>query len=453
MHFCKLVVKKARRNNFMGRKKLEKTPEEFTGVEEVTEETNAEETSTLALPKKFSGYGFSVIGNNSLMDEVTSIVASVSNRKKNGNFSLTTVSNSKKAMLPLNEFTFQYLFGNIGLPTKALIEIIGGESTGKSTLCMSFIAEAVKLGVPGYYQECESKPLSGNHVARIASPDPQLGKDIANAIFMDSARSLEESFDKMKSWVEVMRGVETAGRKVGVTVPLHVPLLVCIDPWGKLMSDAEAAGVYNYGQANSDKEKNLLTLSNLGHAKASHRWARQLPQLMDRYNFTLIIVQHQNAKIDMSGTPSYIPADAMALRNTTKVGGKGFDQLDSLQLILVNKGQVKNSANEPIGKTIRARIQKNSYGPENRIAEWDLINDGYQDEENFLDRPIRFDRWVSEWLLDKGYFGTKCNMKRYSSDVLGVTGAPSSEYYEKLLSEENYPHFVELCKSCNIAGY
>jgi RecA/RadA recombinase len=435
------------------KKKIELEPELVSAPESEMEEV--EETIDVGpkKPKKFSGYGFSVIGNNSLMDEVTSIVASVSNRKKNGNFSLTTVSNSQKAMLPLPEFTFQYLFGNIGLPTKALIEVIGGESTGKSTLCMSFISEAVKLGVPCYYQECEAKPLSGDHVARIASPEPQLGQDIANAIFMDSARSLEESYDKMKSWVEVMRGVETAGRKVGVTVPLHVPLLVCIDPWGKLMSDAEAAGVYNYGNANSDKEKNLLTLSNLGHAKASHRWARQLPQLMDRFNFTLVLVQHQNTKIDMSGTPSYIPADSMALRNTTKVGGKGFDQLDSLQLILVNKGQVKNSANEPIGKTIRARIQKNSYGPENRIAEWDLINDGYQDNANFMDRPIRFDRWVCEWLLDKGYFSTKCNMKRYSSDIIGVTGAPSSEYYEAILSEDNYPQFIELCKSCNIAGY
>lgn len=437
----------------MGRKKKEIEIEDITNEDlsntELTELVEVEPTK----PKKFAGYGFSVLNNQSLMDEVKSIVASVSNRKKNGNFSLTTVNESKKAMLPLPGFTFQFLFGNTGLPTKALIEIIGGESTGKSTLCMSFISEAVKLGVPCYYQECEAKPLSGSHVARISSPDPVLGAEIAKAIFMDSARSLEESFTKLKEWVEVMRGVETAGRKAGVVVPLHVPLVVCVDPWGKLMSAAEAGGVYNYGNANTDKEKSLLTLSNLGHAQASHRWARQLPQLMDRYNFTLIIVQHQNAKIDMSGTPSYIPADSMALRNTTKVGGKGFDQLDSLQLILVNKGQVKNSGNEPIGKTIRARIQKNSYGPENRIAEWDLVNDGYQDTETFLDRPIRFDRWVSEWILEKGYFGTKCNMKRYSSEVLGVSGAPSSEFYEALIADENYEQFESLCKSCNIAGY
>lgn len=440
---------------FMGRKKKIEIEglEELNPTEDIATEAVEVEEEVVQTPKKFAGYGFSVIGNKSLMDEVTSIVSSVSNRKKNGNFSLTTVGSSQKAMLPLGEFTFQYMFGNIGLPTKALVEIIGGESTGKSTLCMNFISEAVKLGVPCYYQECEAKPLSGAHVARIASPDPELGKQVSEAIFMDSARSLEESFNKMKEWVEVMRGEETAGRKAGVVVPIHVPLLVCIDPWGKLMSDAEAAGVYNYGSANAGKEKDLLTLSNLGHAKASHRWARQLPQLMDRYNFTLLLVQHQNAKIDMSGTPSYIPADAMALRNTTKVGGKGFDQLDSLQLILVNKGQVKNSSNEPIGKTIRARIQKNSYGPENRIAEWDLINDGYQDSETFKDRPIRFDRWTSEWLLEKGFFGTKCNMRRYTSDILGVSGAPSSEFYEALTSEENYPHFIELCKSCNIAGY
>ncbi len=435
----------------MARKKKEELTTE--DLPTATEEVLVQEEQLPVTKKKFTGYGYSVIKNKELMAEVTSIVASVSNRKKNGNFGLMSMGQAEKSMLPLNGFTFQYLFGNNGLPTKALIEIVGGESTGKSTLCVNFMAEACKLGVPCYYQECEAKPLSGRHVARIASSDPQLGKDIAESIYLDSARSLEESFTKMKEWVEVMRGEETAGRKAGVVVPLHVPLLVVIDPWGKLMSDAEAAGVYNYGKANSDKEKDLLTLSNLGHSKASHRWARQLPQLMDRFNFTLIIVQHQNTKIDMSGTPSYIPADAMALRNNTKVGGKGFDQLDSLQLILVNKGQVKNSGNEPIGKTVRARVHKNSYGPENRVVEWDLINDGYQDNETFMDRPIRFDRWVSEWLLEKGFFGTKCNMKRYSSDALGVTGVNSSDFYEALISEENEDNFNELCKACNIGGY
>jgi RecA/RadA recombinase len=435
----------------MGRRKKETELE----MEVTTIAEEIPEVQEVVTPKKqkFSGYGFSVIGNSDLLSEVTSIVASVSNRKKNGNFSLTTIGDSKKAMLPIPDMTWQYLLGTIGLPTKALVEIIGGESTGKSTLCMSLMAEASKLGVPGYYQECEAKPLSGSHVARIASSDPELGENIAKSIFMDSARSVEESFDKFKEWIEVMRGVETAGRKNGVVVPLHVPLLACIDPWGKLMSDAEAGGVYNYGSADKAKEKDLLTLSNLGHSKASHRWARQLPHILDRYNVTLILVQHQNEKIDMSGTPSYIPADSMALRNATKVGGKGFNQLDSLQLILVNKGQVKNGSNEPIGKTIRARVHKNSYGPENRIAEWDLINDGYQDLPNFKDRPIRFDRWVCDFLLEKGLLGVKCNMRRYSSEILGINGVNSAEFYEHLLKEENYEHLEEVCKTLQIEGY
>jgi RecA/RadA recombinase len=286
----------------MGRRKKETELE----MEVTTIAEEIPEVQEVVTPKKqkFSGYGFSVIGNSDLLSEVTSIVASVSNRKKNGNFSLTTIGDSKKAMLPIPDMTWQYLLGTIGLPTKALVEIIGGESTGKSTLCMSLMAEASKLGVPCYYQECEAKPLSGSHVARIASSDPELGENIAKSIFMDSARSVEESFEKFKEWIEVMRGVETAGRKNGVVVPLHVPLLACIDPWGKLMSDAEAGGVYNYGSADKAKEKDLLTLSNLGHAKASHRWARQLPHILDRYNVTLILVQHQNEKIDMSGTPS-----------------------------------------------------------------------------------------------------------------------------------------------------
>ncbi len=71
----------------MGRKKkIDIDTFDNSDVTEASELLEAVEETTVevevASPKKFTGYGFSVIGNKSLMEEVTSIVSSVSNRKE-----------------------------------------------------------------------------------------------------------------------------------------------------------------------------------------------------------------------------------------------------------------------------------------------------------------------------------------------------------------------------------
>lgn len=255
----------------------------------------------------------------------------------------------------------------------------------------------------------------------------------------------------------VMRGKETGGRKASISIPMHVPLIVVIDPWGKLMSKDEAAGFYDFGKNMSDKEKSLLDASNMGHSKASHRWARRLPYILGNMNVTLILVQHQNTKVDMSGKASPMAGDAGTLYNNTKVGGKGFDQLDSMQIILGRKGLVKNSAGDKIGKTIQARMHKNSWGAESRVIEYDLINDQYKDvppsetSPGRLDRVIRFERWTAEWLAENKALDVTIKMRRVTCPSLNLTGVTYTEFMDTL--KANPEVLNNLRKQLRIQGF
>ena len=414
-----------------------------------------EETNVLAVRED---YGFSFLDQ---AEEITTraqeTIMTMAARRTNKPTQFKALGTVTKNMIKLHDLALQFLCDNPGMPEGGLIEIVGAEGTGKSTLAHHIEAAALLNGSPVYHQECENKLLHVNHIARIMSSDPDMARRMVKAVHYDTARSLEESYDKLIDWIMVMRGKETGGRKASIAIPMHVPLIAVIDPWGKLMSKDEAAGFYDFGKNMSDKEKSLLDASNMGHSKASHRWARRLPYILGSLNVTLILVQHQNTKVDMSGKGSPMAGDAGVLYNNTKVGGKGFDQLDSMQIILARKGLVKNSAGDKVGKTIQARMHKNSWGAESRVIEYDLINDQYKDipptetTAGKLDRVIRFERWTAEWLAENKALDITIKMRRVTCPSLGLTGSTYPEFYETL--KANQPVMNELRKKLKIQGF
>lgn len=411
----------------------------------------SEEAPAPRQEKKFgAGYGFNYLEEaHGITEEVQKIVYGISNKRKNRTTSFRSMSDVRKNMIHIPDLPIQYALGNYGLPEKALIEVIGGEGVGKSSLCHYIEGRFLVQGCPVYHQECEGKPLDPKRIQRLVSENKATARKIVSAIHFDTARSVKESFEKMVDWIKVMRG-KTAGGKV--CIPMHVPLLVVIDPWGKLMSKNEAAGFYDYGALKAEQAKDMLEVSNMGHAQAAHRWVRRLPFIMDNFNVTVILVQHQNQKVDMSGGgASFIPEEAKKLNNITKIGGNAFNQLDALQLVIVKRSSIKNTKGDPIGSTMKVRVAKNSYGPEGRTIEYDLVSDGFQDSENYMEKALRFDRWMAEFCAEKGFLGTSVNAKRYSCAALGVAGAKTSEYYDSfLLNEKAINQFAE---AYSINGY
>lgn len=406
--------------------------------------------ATSAKPMFGGGYGFNYLDEaDQITEEVQKIVYGISNRRKNRTTSFKSMADVRKNMVHMPDLALQYLFGNYGVPEKALIEVIGGEGVGKSSLCHYIEGWFLKQGCPVYHQECEAKPISASRIQRIVSEDPVMGRKIVKAIHFDTARSVKESFEKMVDWIKVMRG-KTPGAKVAI--PMHVPLLIVIDPWGKLMSKNEAAGFYDYGALKAEQAKDMLDVSNMGHAQAAHRWVRRLPFIMDTFNVTIILVQHQNQKVDMGGaTPSFIPEEARKLNNTTKIGGNAFGQLDSLQFVIAKRGALKNAKNDQIGTMMKVKVSKNSYGPEGRVIEYDLISDGFQDTPTKLEKAVRFDRWFSEFCAEKGFMGTTVNAKRYSCPSLNISGARTDEFYDRFMGDTAATY--NFGKAFHINGY
>jgi RecA/RadA recombinase len=420
---------------------------------DLVEQETPETQETPQQPTVTSPFGFNFLDQaDEVTEKVQATVATMAARRKNKPTQFRSFSDVEKAIIPVADLALQYLCDNPGIPQGSLIEIIGAEGTGKTTLAHMIEAQALLNGCPVYHQECENKAMRKNHVARILSSDPAMGKKMLRAIHYDTARSLEESYDKLIDWIRIMRGKETGGRKDSVSIPMHVPLVAVIDPWGKLMSKEEADGVYDYGKGLANKEKSLLELSNMGHSKAAHRWVRRLPHILGDMNVTLILIQHQNSKVDMSGAASPMMAgDAGALYNDTKIGGKAFGQLDSMQVILVRKGLIKDSSGTPVGKTVRARMHKNSYGAESRIIEYDLINDKYTDTEGYLDRVLRFDRFTAEFLAENQALELSIRLRRINCPDLELTGATYSEFYSALSASPDV--LKRTAKNLRIQGF
>lgn len=415
--------------NNMPRKKKEVAPppEEIRFVEQ---------PSTPSPSSRFrTDYGFNYLDESeAITKDVQKMVHATAARRKNRTTSFKSMSDVRKNMIHMPDLALQYLFGNYGIPERALIEIIGGEGVGKSSLCHYIEGQFLQQGCPVYHQECEGKPVQPERIRRIVSEDPVKARKIVGAMHFDTARSLRESFEKLVDWIKIMRG---GGSDKKVSIPMHVPLLCVIDPWGKLMSKNEAAGFYDYGALKTEQAKDVLEVSNLGHAQGAHRWVRRFPFIMDTYNVTIILVQHQNQKIDMGGGgSSFIPEEARKLNNTTKTGGDAFGQLDALQFVIAKRGALKNSAGDQIGNMMKIKVSKNSYGPEGRIIEYDLISDGFKDRGDKTDKAVRFDRWFAEFCAAKSFMGTSVSSKRYSCSGLGLTGAKTDEFHDAFMADE-----------------
>ena len=240
----------------------------------------------------------------------------------------------------------------------------------------------------------------------------------------DKARSLDELVEKIEDYAETMR--KTVG------VPKDTPLIISVDPWSKLMNLDESAGYYNYadnmGAVKAKKFKDTGTGTKLGHSQFAHAWCRRLPSFLEENNIVLLMVHHQNAKIDMGGGgASFMTPEMGALYNKTKIGGKAFDQNASIQLILARKGLVKDSTGAIRGTEVNCRVAKNSFGPDNRKFSYEIRTDGFRDTDTYQEPAINFADTTAKWMVDSSYLDIRSESKRFSSKILGVNGVTASE--------------------------
>ena len=416
--------------------------------------------SEAAAPATLTGppaYSFNILDTDAdIMDVSMQLLHSLSEKEKNKPAGFRTMAQVRQHMVPFRNFYYQNGWGSYGLPQSGVMDIIGGENIGKSTLAMTQVGWAMMAGCPALVLESEAKALAPERVLRCLSTDPAQAVKMLRHIWWDKIRTLEEMDDKITKWVGVMRGKLVGDNKLSVCVAKDTPLVVVVDSWSKLMSPDEAKGFYDYGKNMDPEEKKKFkatgTASNLGHSKFAAHWCRRLPAFLDDNNVVLILIHHQTDKIDMSGgVTSFMSAETSALYNKNHVGGRSINQNAAMQVILARKSLAKDAQNNPTGTIIRARIDKNSFGPVNRTMEWELRNEHKRDTSTYLEPAIIFDNAMATWMADNRLLGVTVNLRRYSCERLGLVGASAEELCA--LFHANRDLMDELGRQRGIVGY
>jgi recombination protein RecA len=197
-----------------------------------------------------------------------------------------------------------------GIPSRKITEVSGQFSTGKSTLALSVIAEAQKLGMDTVW--CDSEFSFDEEYAKT------LGVD-CDSLELVAERFAEANLDALEEWVEG-----------------HTNALAVLDSIGGLLPRAEA-----------EKGADGKTIG--GQAKLIATFCRKLVPLLAINNVALIVLNHEFT-------------DLMSGKLMTSGGAKlAYHKSIWLRLKKMNK-RVMQGENQ-VGDVIEAEVRKNKLAP------------------------------------------------------------------------------------------
>lgn len=345
--------------------------------------------------------------------------------------------------LPLPWMAFQYLIGRIGLPVNTIIEFIGQENTGKSSLVAAIIGSLIQYNIPCFYGNTEPKMLESDWLSRLVSSDLTTGEKVKEVLEVSERLYTLDEMDKLiRQWIKVKR--------VDQAIPKDVPLVVVVDTITKLLNPEEAAVLFDQKTSAVALDKGISDISKKPGvtAKWLHEWSRAIKSVLEKENVTLICVSGQN--INMNAGATSFAADGGASLNKTRPGGTALNQSAAIQITITRKGMLKATSGETIGEVIRARVVKNSYGPK-RSIEYGLRNDFFNDGDGYVHQAIDMEETFCGILAEKKIMGITCNRKLYSSEELGVYQAKAASLYARIVNDPELTY--KIGTALKISGY
>lgn len=405
--------------------------------------------------------GFDILDDNvDVLANAGQVLSSVVGRRKNQTIGFASAADVKKNVLWVPEFELQHLMGIVGIPHGSFLEIIATESMGKTTLALTLAGWAMDAGAPVLYCECEGKQMPPYRMIRCMDKDPDRAAKKLQKLRVERIGSLEHLDQFLMDYADVMRGRKTL-KDYPIVVPKHVPLVVIIDPWSRLMNPDEAAMFYDYADkmnAKSNKFKGTGTGSNLGHAKFANAWCRRLAYMMENDNMILVLCQHQTedlkSAMEASRGPSIkLPESYLTLENTTHLGGRAPKQLAAQMWTMGKRGVAKFEDKTNSGDNINLCMAKNSFGPQKRKMYFEIRNTHRGDLAGVhLEPAVHFAHSFTTWFTKSKYLGSQAHTNgTYSCKELGLTGVDAVEFHKAF--HENSEARVTLGKKLEIEGY
>ena len=235
---------------------------------------------------------------------------------------LGTSDIQKWPSVPTGALSLDLILGNGGLPLGRVVEIYGPESSGKSTISLSVVAQAQKMGLKCAYIDAEHA----------------LDPTYMQALGVDLDDLLLAQPDYGEQALEIADRLIRTG-EIGVIV---------IDSVAALVPKAELEG---------DMESNQMGLQ----ARMMAKGLRKIVGLANEHKCLVVFINQIRMKIGiMFGNPETTP------------GGKALPYAASVRIDIRKKEDLKNKAGDSIGIKVKAKVIKNKMAPPLKITEYDI---------------------------------------------------------------------------------
>jgi len=217
--------------------------------------------------------------------------------------------------VPTGALSLDMILGNGGLPLGRVVEIYGPESSGKSTISLSVVAQAQEMGLKCAYIDAEH------------ALDP---------VYMQALGvNLDELLLAQPDYGE--QALEIADK------------LIRTGEIGVVVIDSVAALV--------DMEANQMGLQ----ARMMAKGLRKIVGLANEHKTLVIFINQIRMKIGiMFGNPETTP------------GGRALPYAASVRIDVRKKEDLKDKAGESIGIKVKAKIIKNKMAPPLKVTEFDI---------------------------------------------------------------------------------
>ncbi len=248
------------------------------------------------------------------------------------------ISSYDEGVIPTGSIVLDLALGIGGLPRGRIVEIFGAESAGKTTLALSVVTQAQKLGGTAAYIDVEH------------AIDPTYSQNIG----IDLKKLLISQPDSAEQALEITEYLVRSG-----TIDLIV-----IDSVAALVPRAEVEG--EMGELQIGLQARLMSQA-----------LRKLAGVIRKTNCTTIFINQLREKVGVVfGNPETTP------------GGRALKFYSSVRIDLRRVEPIKNGT-DIVGSRVRARIVKNKMAAPFKKAEIDIIfSEGISRESSLIDLGV-----------------------------------------------------------------